>query len=130
MTTNTHIQLVHIKVTSLHEAEEFFNEIYQKIGLNSKDVHENSITYWGPFGLMLYKQNDVQAHIDHNYRLGPVQISVRLPEKKLVDELYQALHQKKYTFAWEPKKFDYSANYYSFLVFDPDDNKFEFLYDA
>ncbi len=130
MTTNTHIQLVHIKVTSLSEAEEFYDEIFQKIGLSSKDTNENSITYWGPLGLMLYEQNDVQAHIDHNYRLGLVQLSVRLPEKKLVDELYQALQLKKYTFAWEPKRFDYSDNYYSFLVFDPDDNKFEFLFDA
>ena len=130
MAVNTYIQLVHIKVNEIAEAEKFFDIVFDILGLENKEKTEERITYWGAIGIMLHQQNEVLADIDHFFRLGMVQLGIRVGNKALVDQLYQVLNTAHYTFDWEPRSFDYSKNYYSFLVFDPDDNKFEFIFDG
>lgn len=130
MTVSTHIQLIHIKVNDLKESEAFFDLVFNTMGLDNKERQDHRITFWGPFGVMLHEQKEVLADIDHFFRLGIVQLGVRVGDKNLVDKLYQELKKAKFTFEWAPRSFDYSKDYYSFLAFDPDDNKFEFIFDG
>ena len=129
MSIQTHISFIQVKVTSLREAEHFYDLLFTVIGLTKKENQESGIIYWGDINIMLFEQQQVMAYIDPRYRLGAVHTGIRVGSKDMVDGIYRLMYSHQYRFEWKPKRFDYTDHYYSTLVFDPDDNKWEFIFD-
>ena len=130
MSVSIHIQSINLNVSDIRESEAFYNIIYDLIGLTKKENSDDVICFWGPFATILVQQKDSLYSLESEYRVGPSKVGIRLSEKKQVDQLFLKLKEAKFTMVWEPKEFDYTENYYSFLVLDPDDNKLEFIFDG
>lgn len=124
-----HLNSIHIKTMDLKESGEFYDLLFKYIGLNKKDIKDDALYFWGPFGVIISEQKRFMSHVDYHHRLGVIQLGIRVGSKQAVDEIYAAFSRENYTFHWEPTKFDYTDHYYSTCIFDPDDNRIEIVYD-
>lgn len=145
MTLNSFVHSIDIRCFDLKQSEMFYDRIFNFINSQNlsnanpheenkvinfkKEIHAKTIVYWGnylgAFGLRLSEIEETQMIIEPAYRTGMVKYSIQLPEKQLVDSLYREL--KGDCIEWKPKSFDFSQNYYSFAVKDPDGVILEFL---
>ena len=123
-----YLATISLKVVQVSESELFYDLLFEKNLDAKKDISKNTITYWGPVGLMISEQKSIASNPDPDYRLGFTQISIRVGSPAVVDQIYKEIVSYKYSCSWKPRTFDYSDGYYSTCLFDPDYNKIEVFY--
>ncbi len=119
---------ISLKVVQFSESEQFYDLLFKKVLDAKKSISKNTISYWGPIGLIISEQKDIVSNPDPDYRLGFTQISIRVGSPDIVDQIYKEIVSHKYPYSWKPRSFDYSDGYYSTCLFDPDYNKIEIFF--
>jgi hypothetical protein len=77
---------------------------------------------------MIEEQKSILTNPEIEYKTGIIKISIRVPEKSLISNIFNDLKANNFNFDWEPRSFDYAQGYYSSCLVDPDGNKFEIVY--
>ncbi len=120
-----YISKIELKVLNIKESESFYDSLFEFIPLKKKEDHANAFTYWSSFGLVISQQDRIKQFISHDHRVGVLSFSLFCSEKEIVDNLYKELGRQDYKIHSKPKFYDYAPGYYSFKVFDPDENLIE-----
>ena len=127
-TGHNYLNLLSLKVLDLKESEIFYQVLFDHIGLVKKEVSEDFLSFWGPFGVMLREIKETKFMQEPEYRIGLDRVSVRVSSRLKVDDIFKSMSDSQFDISWEPKHFDYSPGYYSVGLFDPDENLIEVVY--
>ena len=111
-------------------SKKFYDSLFNKLGWETIYEDSEAAGYSdGDFTLWVVPAEN-KATAKHSFEsVGFHHFSIRVPEKKTVDDIFQWCKDNDIKIADEPKEYpEYNEGYYAVFFHDPDGMKFEVTY--